>query len=247
MSRSGDAKVGPVAQSPAYDLAAEQMRRAILMGRYLPGEKFPPERELSLQLNVSRATLREAVRTLVADGLVKTTRGAQGGVIVTSPPSDDDGKLRKSLRENATEIDQAMDLRNAIESHSARLAAERRTKKALARIERAFDEAESIVAADNDNSHVALYVRTDNEFHQAIATATGNPLMANAVEDARARMFFNLGSVFSTYSVHVNDFHAEIVRAIADQEPDRAAQAMRTHIETSRQDTRDFARRSTRS
>lgn len=239
----GDVRVAPVAQAPAYELAAEQMRRAVVMGRYLPGEKFPPERELALQLDVSRATLREAVRTLVADGLVKTVRGAHGGVIVTSPPAEKDGELRKRLRESAAEIDEAMDLRAAVESHSARLAAERRTKTALRKIEAAFKVAERTANEDVEHREVAQYARADTELHNAIALATGNAMLTQAVEDARAQMFFILGFVFTVYSENVNDYHDQIVQAIADQDPDRAELAMRTHIETTRKDTRDFARR----
>jgi GntR family transcriptional repressor for pyruvate dehydrogenase complex len=242
MSQNADIRLVPVAQAPAYELAAEQMRRAILMGRYLPGEKFPPERELSLQLNVSRTTLREALRTLSSEGLVETTRGSHGGVSVLEPPTAD-AEVRRRLRNSAAQINEAMDLRIAIESHAARLAAERRTKADLKRIVQAFEAVVRTTAEDPEHRHVALYVRTDTEFHLAIARATRNGLLVRAVEDARARMFHELGSVFSTYSEHVNDHHEEVIQAIEAGEAERAEAAMRRHIETSRADVHDFARR----
>lgn len=241
MTHDADVRLIPVAQAPAYELAADQMRRAILMGRYLPGEKFPPERELSLQLDVSRTTLREAVRTLASEGLVMTTRGSHGGVVVLEPPSVD-ADTRRRLRASAVEIDEAMDLRVAIESHSARLAAERRTKTDLKRIAEALATAVRTTEDDPEHRHVALYVRSDTDFHLAIARATHNALLVRAVEDARARMFRALGLVFSTYSEHVNDHHEEVVRAIEAGDPDRAEVAMRQHVETSRADVHNFAR-----
>src|SRR5258707_3091369 len=79
---------------PVYGLIVDQLRRAIHSGAFVPGDKFPPERELSKQLGVSRASVREAIRVLEGEGYVETRRGARGGLIVLDrgptdePPGD---------------------------------------------------------------------------------------------------------------------------------------------------------------
>src|SRR5215469_15552827 len=67
---------------PVYGLVVDQLRRAIHNGSFVPGDKFPPERELSKQLGVSRASVREAIRVLEGEGYVETRRGASGGIMV---------------------------------------------------------------------------------------------------------------------------------------------------------------------
>src|SRR5215469_11104221 len=67
---------------PVYGLVVDQLRRAIHNGSFVPGDKFPPERELSKQLGVSRASVREAIRVLEGEGYVETKRGASGGIMV---------------------------------------------------------------------------------------------------------------------------------------------------------------------
>src|SRR5258707_7702359 len=70
---------------PVYGLVVDQLRRAIHSGAFVPGDKVPPERELSKQVGVSRASVREAIRVLEGEGYVETRRGARGGRIVRGP------------------------------------------------------------------------------------------------------------------------------------------------------------------
>jgi GntR family transcriptional repressor for pyruvate dehydrogenase complex len=73
---SAGAGITPIEHSSVYELVVEQLRRAIHIGTYLPGDKLPPERELAQRLEVSRASVREAVRMLEGEGYVETRRGA---------------------------------------------------------------------------------------------------------------------------------------------------------------------------
>ena len=73
------AVIDPVRPASACDLVVEQLRRAIHLGRFVAGDKLPPERELAKQLGVSRTTVRDAVKILEGEGLVQSKRGAAGG------------------------------------------------------------------------------------------------------------------------------------------------------------------------
>src|SRR3954452_7588061 len=73
----------PVRGHHAFEACVEQLATAIRLGVYPRGTTLPPERELAVQLQVSRATLREAMAALRQAGLVETTRGRTGGTVVT--------------------------------------------------------------------------------------------------------------------------------------------------------------------
>src|SRR5262249_34096086 len=75
-SSPAQAAIERVAHVPVYGLVVDKLRRAIHNGSFVPGDKFPPERELSKQLGVSRASVREAIRVLEGEGYVETRRGA---------------------------------------------------------------------------------------------------------------------------------------------------------------------------
>src|ERR671933_2144052 len=75
----------PIAIARASSSIADQIRQAIVTGRLAEGERLPPERELAEQFNVSRVTVRDALRALEAMGLIEVRVGARGGAFVTAP------------------------------------------------------------------------------------------------------------------------------------------------------------------
>ena len=79
----------------SYEQVADQLRELIVSGRLAQGERLPTETLLSAEVGVSRATVREALRLLAAQGLIRTTKGAGGGSYVTVPSASD---VSESLR-----------------------------------------------------------------------------------------------------------------------------------------------------
>ena len=79
--------LGSVRSRHAFEDCVERLATAIRLGVYPHGSMLPPERELSVALGVSRATLREAIAGLRAAGMVVTTRGRGGGTVVLHEPS----------------------------------------------------------------------------------------------------------------------------------------------------------------
>src|SRR5256714_13491251 len=80
-----DSIFAPVAVARASSAIAEQIRTAILSGRLKAGDRLSPERELAEQFGVSRVTVRDALRSLEAMGLIAVKVGARGGAFVTAP------------------------------------------------------------------------------------------------------------------------------------------------------------------
>jgi GntR family transcriptional repressor for pyruvate dehydrogenase complex len=72
----------------AYEQVADQLRELIVSGKLAPGERLPIESALAREFGVSRATIREALRVLAAQGLVRTAKGPAGGSFVTLPSVD---------------------------------------------------------------------------------------------------------------------------------------------------------------
>src|SRR4051794_37505240 len=159
-------------RTPAsYELVVDQIRRAIQIGRFLPGEKLPTERELAGQLGVSRTTVREAMRVLQGEGLIETRRGRAGGAVVIAAEGSP-AERRRLLRRRLAELENVFDYRLAVEPAAARLAAQRRTKTDLARLGEAMDTLSALAAGASDDSQVSppsRFFATDAEFHHRIA------------------------------------------------------------------------------
>jgi GntR family transcriptional repressor for pyruvate dehydrogenase complex len=223
-------------RAPAsYELVVDQIRRAIQVGRFLPGDKLPTERELARQLAVSRTTVREAVRVLQGEGLVETRRGRTGGAVVLGSSSSP-AERRRLLRGRLAELEGVFEYRLVVEPAAARLAAERRSKRTLDRLRRDLDTMNALAeGADQDASPPSRFFSIDIDFHHKIAEATSNPLLIRAVEDARAALFLPVGGIFPTLHHAANYLHAEILKAIEAKDADKAEQAMIDHISSTQQ------------
>jgi DNA-binding FadR family transcriptional regulator len=114
--------LGPVSVPSAADIVVAQLTRAIELGRFLPGDQLPPEREFAVQLGVSRMTLRAALRDLEGTGLLnRVRRGSGGGALVISTGTiGASGAEHHALRR---ELDAIFEFRTACESVAAELAA----------------------------------------------------------------------------------------------------------------------------
>jgi len=213
---------------PVYGLVVDQLRRAIHSGSFVPGDKFPPERELSKQLGVSRASVREAIRVLEGEGYVETRRGASGGIIVLDRAQTED-RLGEIIRAKLPEIEQVIDFRLAVECSAARLAAMRRTDEDLATLREAF----TTMAESRETKR---FRAADSAFHQGIARAARNDWMERSIIDARAFLWMTVDkvaeNVFRTAQLH----HGQILAAIEAGDPDAAERHVAAHIEVTRTD-----------
>jgi len=227
-SSAAPAGIERVEHVPVYGLVVDQLRRAIHNGSFVPGDKFPPERELSKQLGVSRASVREAIRVLEGEGYVETRRGASGGIIVLDRARTED-RLAEVIRAKLPEIEQAIDFRLAVECSAARLAAMRRNDDDLGSLRSAF----TIMAEGRETQR---FRAADSAFHQGIARAARNDWMERSIADARAFLWMTVDkvaeNVFRTAQLH----HGQILAAIESGDPDAAERYVAAHIEVTRTD-----------
>jgi DNA-binding FadR family transcriptional regulator len=228
-----------VQPTSTHELVVEQLRRAIHLGRFVPGDKLPPERELAKQLGVSRTTVREAVKVLERERLVRSKRGAAGGLSVLEQGVAVDA-LRRTLRERLKSLEAIFDYRLAVECAAARLASERRTNKDLATLKRHLARMAELTAPISENGEgeglesVAQFMAADAEFHLCIARAAHNRYLLGAIEEARAAMFLPIGAVFRHLEAHSNVYHEAIFAALKAGDPQAAHDAMAAHLQASR-------------
>ncbi len=214
----------PILKIAVHEIVANQLRRAIHRGDYMPGDRLPSERDLATRLEVSRVTLREAIRMLEAEGYVVSRRGPKGGHTVTAL-SEPAGRMHARLRADRHNIVNLMEFRRVNECLAARLAAKLRSEEDLRKIRTAIED---LKAAENN----PRFRKADADFHLAVAMACRNPFVERAIVDAREAIFFGLyGDLTYKMVLHTTlASHQDIFKAIHDRRSDRAEQAMARHI-----------------
>jgi GntR family transcriptional regulator, transcriptional repressor for pyruvate dehydrogenase complex len=223
---SGGALFGEVAREPRLsDKVAESMLATILSRRLQVGDRLPSERELGEQFGVSRTVVREAVRALVAKGVIEVRSGS--GLRVAAV---DAGAVRESmslyLHGSTLDFEKVHEVRALIEVHIAGLAAERATDDDIARLREVH---ERMRRQDGD---VEAAAQDDLEFHRVIARATQNDLylllmdsIGSALIDIRRS---NLGSGSAPVTF---DQHEAVLDRIIARDSVGARDAMATHLE----------------
>ena len=232
------------------DAVAASLERRILEGSLKPGDRLPPERELSIELGVSRPSLREAIQKLASKGMVQSRQG--GGTYVTDrlestffDPWQEMMGAHPNLREDLLEF------RRMLEGQAAEWAAERATEADMQRLDQTFSALnETFVKNDLD-----LRSKADIAFHQAVGEASHNALIGH-LSAALLRLMhdnirLNLGELntIPAAGTLLKNQHAAIYDAIRDRKPQAARAAAETHIdfvrETLAQTLRSAARRET--
>jgi GntR family transcriptional repressor for pyruvate dehydrogenase complex len=217
--------VEPVAVPAAYAVVVETVRRAIHLGQYAPGDKLPPERVFSVQLGVSRVTLREALRVLEGEGYVKISRGATGGVTVRERRASRD-ELREQLRSGIDDLIAIQEFREANEGLAVERAASRVGDDDLDALARSLDDLRA-------STSIGEFRQADSGFHLRIAAIADCELLRSAVEDARAAMFLALDALdYDVMLAGTVRAHERILAALRDRDPTKAKRAMSAHIRT---------------
>ena len=219
---------------PAYRQVADQLHALIVTGRIRPGERLPTESNLANSFRVSRSTIREALRDLSAQSLIKTTRGTTGGSFVTQPDPKSISEFLESRFGhlsglNIVTLPDMLQVREMLEIPIARLAAENRT-----------DEHLRMLRASIGIKTTAEYRRTLTDegpphFHTTLLHAAGNPLLSIMAPPVfRILALKYLRDDPPDFWQLVSDEHEAIAVAVADGDADAAESEMRTHLRSLR-------------
>jgi GntR family transcriptional regulator, transcriptional repressor for pyruvate dehydrogenase complex len=215
----------PIRKIAVHEQVVDRLRRAIHLGDYLPGDRLPSERDIAERLQVSRESVREALRVLESDGYVVSRRGPAGGHTVTAL-SEPAARTLERLRAERDGLVHLMEFRSTNECLAARLAAERRTRADVTTLRRSVD-------ALREAADTAQFRRADASFHLAIAVAARNTYVERAIMDAREAIFLlHDGLDYEVVLDTTLDGHTAILCAIEDKDADGAQRAMARHMET---------------
>jgi GntR family transcriptional repressor for pyruvate dehydrogenase complex len=210
----------------------EEIRGRIHRGELGPGDRLPAERELASRLRVSRDRVREALQSLEAEGYLVAKRGATGGRFVTELATP----FAAWAARTEHDLDDIVDFRLAVECEACRFAARRRAKADLEAMQHAVDRLDTAATPRE-------YRLADVAFHASIAIASGNERLATAVERARGELFEPADELWKHGRIESLADHQHILAAIRGREAETAAQAMAEHIERTRLELRELARR----
>jgi DNA-binding FadR family transcriptional regulator len=241
LSDARDALFSPVRAGNAFEETVERLLQAIRLGLVGPGDRLPTERELAARFQVSRVTLREAVRALQQAGFIESRRGRYGGTFVASTlPLPSRRSPRTMARKMGDTLDDALTMRHVLEAGMAEAAAlrlrssqEERARQAGQGKDTGGDEqhlrqrlAETAAAGNAD------YRRHDSRLHLALAEVAGSPSLTSAVAEIRMRINELLDAIplLDRNIRHSNGQHAEIVAAVLSGDAETARRAMSQHL-----------------
>jgi DNA-binding FadR family transcriptional regulator len=217
--------LSPVKSTKIYEMVMEQIKDIVKKGEVKSGDKLPPERYLSEKLEVSRSSIREALKTLQILGLIETRHG-DGNFINSNFENNLLEPLSIVFLLLGSKSSDVLELRKIIEPETAALAARNITKEQL-------KELREITNKLNNASDVETCASLDKKFHYKIAQASGNHLISTVM--------FSISSLIEKYiensKIHtfnkelVKIHHEEICRALETHNAAEVAVAVKRHLE----------------
>lgn len=214
----------------AYEQVYDQLRELILSGELAQGQRLPNEAVLASSFGVSRGTVREALRVLTAENLVRTAKGAGGGSFVTLPTADhisdflvaNIGLLSES---RVVSLEEFLEVRTLFEVFAARKAAERHDAADL-------EGLRATISADPASLSVAEQALQNDTFHARILGAARNTLLSISAQPIFSvlRRHLERSNFPEHLPHHVSNDHVEILEAIEAGDADAAAARMLGHM-----------------
>src|SRR6201997_1871299 len=218
----------PVDVPKASDVLAHQLRERILSGELPEGIALPAERELVKQTQMSRATVREALRILEVQNLVRVRAGRAGGAFVQRPTTKSmASSVSMLIRGRQIKLADLMETREALEPFCAELAARKRTDEDLAVLDRANDD-----IADPD-ADLAAFLQANLDWHVGVAMASHNELLIGFMTALSHAIYAGTENA-AFFAANVRTFtaraHRSITTAIRSRDAEAAGRRMRRHV-----------------
>src|ERR1700732_4478896 len=218
----------PVDVPKASDVLARELRERILTGELPEGTALPAERELVKQTKMSRATVREALRILEVQSLVRVRAGRAGGAFVQRPTTKSMAStVRMLVRGRQSKLADLMETREALEPFCAELAARKRTDDDLAVLDRANSD-----IADPD-ADLAAFLQANLDWHIGVPAASHNELLIGfmiALSHAIYTGTDNAAFVDDDVRAVTARAHRSITNAIRSKDADGAGRRLHRHV-----------------
>lgn len=207
---------------------AQRIVREIREQGMAPGDSLPPESEMLKRYGVGRNTLREGLRILEQQGVLTIRTGPRGGPVVTAPDSRHLASTLALLMQFAdTPFSTVIETRQLLEPLTARLCAERGDAELVAALRASVDQMGDHLG-DRE-----LFLQENHRFHELVTEGSGNPIIGYCINSLH---WITDGSVLGIdYPPRTRKSvwraHEAVCNGIASGDPDRAEEAMRSHMD----------------
>ncbi len=221
-----DNLIQPVLKPRLHDQISQQLNKLIEEGLLKPGDRLPPERDLAERFKVSRNSVRDALRTLEARGLIEVRQG-DGAYIRETTSAETYRAMIDVLASKKEAIHEIMQVRKIIEPGVAAYAAQKVSPVDLEALEEILRRQEAKAAVDDPG------VEEDSLFHYTIARMTGNSFLMRLLQVINENLTESRDLILrypNTRSA-TRIGHRQIVKALRERDPEAARQAMLAHIE----------------
>jgi GntR family transcriptional regulator, transcriptional repressor for pyruvate dehydrogenase complex len=224
-------KFTPVAPRRTFEGAVEQIAEQIRHGELNAGDRLPSERDLAAAMQISRATVRQAVHVLSDAGVLEVKPGSSGGIFAASGyvPLD---LIRSKSDLHLGEAAGVLEARRVLEPRVAQLAAVNAREEDFKQMVRLIETQKELLPLGDDLAERDRFLQLDTQFHVRIARATGNSTLVSLVRSLLRRL-----EVTRDLALHeppvpdwVIEIHERTLAAIRSADHDLIEQVMDEHL-----------------
>lgn len=222
----------PITKTRLSEEAVKRIRSYIQDQNLQPGGKLPAERELSQYLQISRNSVREALRILEIIGVIEVRPGS--GAYIRDWSGDLTASLSSWLPQSRATLREHFEIRQLLEPRAAALSAERASTESLASLQAAVDQFREAY----DQGDFAGMILADMEFHRRIAESTNNKTLTILMQTITRYLYDGWKGILRLPGRSRDSIveHQKILAAIQSRDPHAAAAAMSAHLARATQD-----------
>ena len=219
-------------QTKVFQDVVEQIQEAIFDGRLVAGQTLPAERELKEMFNISRGTLREALRVLEQKGLIEIKLGMGGGSVVKSV---DGSQVSESLglliRSQKVSLNHLAQFREDVEGIIAAQAARHRKAEDIRKLKQHLSRA--LECVQGGRSQRDEFIDIDKQIHMAMAEITGNPIYISVLHSIHDNIHRYYDRFLSMEEIELRENYQDLcdmIDAIENSEANRARDLAQNHV-----------------
>jgi DNA-binding FadR family transcriptional regulator len=227
MARRDDDLFEPITVARASAAIADQIRTAIVTGKLTAGARLSPERELAEQFGVSRVTVRDALRSLEAMGLIEVRVGARGGAFVTVPTGSRVAQaMSDMMMMSVVSPEDVVESRLILELGTVTLACARATDEDIEALRGLAERGEQALAAGTYTREVSW------EFHALLGVAAHNGAVEGLTQSFRSTLSMHPVRAREGAKAHAATVqeHARILAALEARDAATARHEMAQHL-----------------